>query len=136
MVAKAILRRPLISDWRVRLTQYRGDALARALIFAVINRELGESECVVGTVVRASKHLPPSPYLGLGVRDDGVRGKRYVVTGAASGIGQAVATQLIADGAEVISLDRNTPRIAVSSHVEVDLANPRQHRCGTGTVGR
>jgi len=52
-------------------------------------------------------------------------GKRYVVTGAASGIGHAVAERLLAAGAEVISLDRNAPTAAVSRHIEVDLANPR-----------
>jgi NAD(P)-dependent dehydrogenase (short-subunit alcohol dehydrogenase family) len=52
-------------------------------------------------------------------------GKRFVVTGAASGIGNAVAERLLAAGAEVVSLDRNTPTAAVHSHVEVDLANPR-----------
>jgi NAD(P)-dependent dehydrogenase (short-subunit alcohol dehydrogenase family) len=53
------------------------------------------------------------------------QGKRFVVTGAASGIGNAVAERLLAAGAEVISLDRNTPTAAVARHVEVDLANPR-----------
>jgi NAD(P)-dependent dehydrogenase (short-subunit alcohol dehydrogenase family) len=52
-------------------------------------------------------------------------GKRYVVTGAASGIGHAVAEQLLAAGAEVYCLDRNTPTATVTRHVEVDLANPR-----------
>jgi NAD(P)-dependent dehydrogenase (short-subunit alcohol dehydrogenase family) len=52
-------------------------------------------------------------------------GKRYVVTGAASGIGHAVAEQLLAAGAEAISLDRNVPTAAVNRHIEVDLANPR-----------
>jgi NAD(P)-dependent dehydrogenase (short-subunit alcohol dehydrogenase family) len=52
-------------------------------------------------------------------------GKRYVVTGAASGIGHAVAEKLLAAGAEVVSLDRNTPIAAVTRHIEVDLANPR-----------
>lgn len=53
------------------------------------------------------------------------QGKRFVVTGAASGIGNAVAERLLAAGAEVTSLDRNTPTAAVTRHVEVDLANPR-----------
>jgi NAD(P)-dependent dehydrogenase (short-subunit alcohol dehydrogenase family) len=53
------------------------------------------------------------------------RGKRYVVTGAASGIGHAAAEKLLAADAEVISLDRNDPTAAVTRHVEVDLANPR-----------
>jgi NAD(P)-dependent dehydrogenase (short-subunit alcohol dehydrogenase family) len=51
--------------------------------------------------------------------------RRYVVTGAASGIGHAVAEQLVAAGAEVYSLDRNTPTAAVTRHIEVDLSNPR-----------
>ena len=51
--------------------------------------------------------------------------KRYVVTGAASGIGHAVAEQLLAAGAEVYSLDRNAPSAAVTRHIEVDLCNPR-----------
>jgi NAD(P)-dependent dehydrogenase (short-subunit alcohol dehydrogenase family) len=51
--------------------------------------------------------------------------KRFVVTGAASGIGNAVAERLLAGGAEVTSLDRNTPTAAVTRHIEVDLANPR-----------
>jgi NAD(P)-dependent dehydrogenase (short-subunit alcohol dehydrogenase family) len=52
-------------------------------------------------------------------------GSRYVVTGAASGIGHATAEKLLAAGAEVVSLDRNAPTAAVSRHIEVDLANPR-----------
>lgn len=52
-------------------------------------------------------------------------GKRYVVTGAASGIGDAVAARLLGAGAEVYCLDRNTPSAAVTQHIEVDLANPR-----------
>jgi NAD(P)-dependent dehydrogenase (short-subunit alcohol dehydrogenase family) len=51
--------------------------------------------------------------------------KRYVVTGAASGIGHAVAVKLLGAGAEVTSLDRNTPTAAAARHIEVDLANPR-----------
>ncbi|MBD0023225.1 SDR family oxidoreductase [Gordonia pseudamarae] len=50
--------------------------------------------------------------------------KRYVVTGAASGIGAAVAQRLLADGAQVYTLDRNVPTFEATAHVEVDLANP------------
>ena len=50
--------------------------------------------------------------------------KRYVVTGAASGIGHAVAEQLLAAGAQVYCLDRNAPSAAVTRHIEVDLCNP------------
>jgi NAD(P)-dependent dehydrogenase (short-subunit alcohol dehydrogenase family) len=52
-------------------------------------------------------------------------GRRYVVTGAASGVGHAVAEQLLKAGAEVYCLDRNTPSAAVTRHIEVDLSNPR-----------
>jgi len=51
------------------------------------------------------------------------QGKRYVVTGAASGIGHAVAQQLLEAGAEVTSLDRNQPGAAVAQHIQVDLSN-------------
>jgi NAD(P)-dependent dehydrogenase (short-subunit alcohol dehydrogenase family) len=51
--------------------------------------------------------------------------KRYVVTGAASGIGNAVAEKLLAAGAEVYSLDRNKPTAPVTRHIDVDLSNPR-----------
>jgi NAD(P)-dependent dehydrogenase (short-subunit alcohol dehydrogenase family) len=50
-------------------------------------------------------------------------GKRYIVTGAASGIGQAVAERLIAAGATVHSLDRNQPTAKVDKHIPVDLAD-------------
>lgn len=52
-------------------------------------------------------------------------GKRYVVTGAASGIGDATARKLLAAGASVYSLDRNEPTASVTAHIPVDLANPR-----------
>lgn len=50
-------------------------------------------------------------------------GKRFVVTGTASGIGDATARLLAEAGAEVISLDRNQPVAAVAQHFMVDLAN-------------
>lgn len=51
-------------------------------------------------------------------------GRRVVVTGAASGIGHATAERLIAEGAEVYSLDRNEPTAAVTEHHKVDLSDP------------
>ena len=50
-------------------------------------------------------------------------GQRVVVTGAASGIGAALAQRLVDAGAEVTSLDRNAPEVAVATHVKVDLAD-------------
>lgn len=50
-------------------------------------------------------------------------GRRCIVTGAASGIGDAVARSLLAAGAEVTSLDRNTPTAPVQRHIPVDLAD-------------
>jgi NAD(P)-dependent dehydrogenase (short-subunit alcohol dehydrogenase family) len=53
----------------------------------------------------------------------GLSGKRYVVTGTASGIGQCVAEQLHKQGAEVYSLDRNEPTVPVTEHFPVDLSD-------------
>lgn len=50
-------------------------------------------------------------------------GRRYVVTGAASGIGHAVAEHLLSAGADVYSLDRNDPKAAVTQHIPVDLSD-------------
>lgn len=52
-----------------------------------------------------------------------VQGFRCIVTGAASGIGDAVARLFLEQGATVISLDRNTPTAGVSQHVKVDLTD-------------
>ncbi len=52
-----------------------------------------------------------------------VQGLRCIVTGAASGIGDAVARLFLEQGASVISLDRNTPTAAVEKHVKVDLTD-------------
>jgi NAD(P)-dependent dehydrogenase (short-subunit alcohol dehydrogenase family) len=51
--------------------------------------------------------------------------RRFAVTGAASGIGHAVAQQLLDTDAEVYCLDRNIPTAPVTKHVAVDLADPR-----------
>lgn len=62
------------------------------------------------------------------------QGKRYVVTGAASGIGNAVAERLLAAGAEVYCLDRNQPAANVTRHIEVDLANPHSIDAAVGQL--
>jgi NAD(P)-dependent dehydrogenase (short-subunit alcohol dehydrogenase family) len=51
--------------------------------------------------------------------------RRFAVTGAASGIGDAVAQQLLKAGDEVYCLDRNVPSAPVTKHISVDLADPR-----------
>lgn len=53
-----------------------------------------------------------------------IRGRRFVVTGASSGIGAAVAQKLVDAGVEVTALDRNTPTVAVDRYIPVDLADP------------
>jgi NAD(P)-dependent dehydrogenase (short-subunit alcohol dehydrogenase family) len=55
---------------------------------------------------------------------ENLKGQRYVVTGAASGIGDAVARQLLDQQATVVSLDRNKPSAPVHEHLDVDLADP------------
>ncbi|MDH4147307.1 MAG: coniferyl-alcohol dehydrogenase [Acidimicrobiia bacterium] len=49
---------------------------------------------------------------------------RVVVTGAASGIGNATAARLVAAGHEVVSLDIKEPQTAVASHVPCDMSDP------------
>src|SRR5271170_786770 len=51
-------------------------------------------------------------------------GRRAVVTGCASGIGEHVARQLIELGAEVVGLDRRRPVLQLKEFHEVDLADP------------
>jgi NAD(P)-dependent dehydrogenase (short-subunit alcohol dehydrogenase family) len=50
-------------------------------------------------------------------------GRRAVVTGCASGIGERVVGQLTELGAEVIGLDRRAPDFALDEFHEVDLAD-------------
>lgn len=53
-----------------------------------------------------------------------VKDLRCLVTGTASGIGDAVTRRLLAEGASVVSMDRNKPEANVEQHIEVDLADP------------
>ncbi len=52
-----------------------------------------------------------------------LEGKKIIVTGAASGIGEETARQLKAAGATVIAVDRNTPKVAVDAFHQVDLTD-------------
>jgi NAD(P)-dependent dehydrogenase (short-subunit alcohol dehydrogenase family) len=51
-------------------------------------------------------------------------GRRVVVTGCASGIGEHVARQLTELGAEVVGLDMRRPALALKEFHEVDLSDP------------
>jgi NAD(P)-dependent dehydrogenase (short-subunit alcohol dehydrogenase family) len=51
-------------------------------------------------------------------------GRRAVVTGCASGIGEHVARQLAELGADVIGLDQRRPAFEINEFHEVDLADP------------
>lgn len=51
-------------------------------------------------------------------------GRRVVVTGCASGIGEHAARQLTELGAEVIGLDRQRPSMELAEFHEIDLADP------------
>ena len=51
-------------------------------------------------------------------------GKKIIVTGAASGIGAASAKLIKAQGATVIGVDINEPKVDVDQYVKVDLSNP------------
>lgn len=55
-----------------------------------------------------------------------LRNRRVAVTGAAGGIGAAIVTRLIAEGADVIALDRRTPASLPegATGVELDLTDP------------
>ena len=55
-----------------------------------------------------------------------------VLTGAASGIGNATARRLLDRGRTVISLDIQTPTAAVHTHYDCDLSDPALDRCRRG----
>ncbi|HVW33882.1 MAG TPA: SDR family NAD(P)-dependent oxidoreductase, partial [Acidimicrobiia bacterium] len=51
-------------------------------------------------------------------------GKRVVVTGCASGMGQEAARELIELGAHVVGLDIAEPTVAVKEYHRLDLSDP------------
>jgi len=53
------------------------------------------------------------------------KGKRVVVTGAASGIGRQTTEFLLAEGAKVIALDRNPSDLKVEQFISVDFTQPK-----------
>jgi NAD(P)-dependent dehydrogenase (short-subunit alcohol dehydrogenase family) len=62
-------------------------------------------------------------------------GRRAVVTGCASGIGEQVARQLDELGAEVVGLDRNPPALQLKEFHEIDLADPASIERAVAVIG-
>ena len=65
----------------------------------------------------------------------GYKGKRVVVTGSASGMGEAAAQILVDLGAEVLGLDIKPTSVPVSKHIEVDLLDPASIRAAVDAIG-
>ncbi|MBV8790362.1 MAG: coniferyl-alcohol dehydrogenase [Mycobacterium sp.] len=62
-------------------------------------------------------------------------GRRAVVTGCASGIGEHVVRQLTELGAEVVGLDKRPPTVEINDFHEVDLAEPASIDDAVAAVG-
>ena len=62
-------------------------------------------------------------------------GRRVVVTGCSSGIGEHVARQLSELGAEVVGLDRRRPAVQLKEFHEVDLADQASIDHAAATIG-
>ena len=53
-----------------------------------------------------------------------VKGKKIIVTGAASGIGAETAKALKSQGASIIGMDINEPKRNIDQYIKVDLSDP------------
>jgi len=62
-------------------------------------------------------------------------GRRAVVTGCASGIGEHVVRQLIGLGADVVGLDKRRPSVQINDFREVDLADPESIDGAAASIG-
>ncbi len=62
-------------------------------------------------------------------------GRRAVVTGCASGIGEHVVRQLTELGANVVGLDKRQPDFQINDFREVDLADPVSIDCAVASIG-
>jgi NAD(P)-dependent dehydrogenase (short-subunit alcohol dehydrogenase family) len=62
-------------------------------------------------------------------------GRRAVVTGCASGIGEHVVRQLTDLGADVVGLDKRRPAFEINDFHEVDLADPESIDRAVGSIG-
>ncbi len=65
----------------------------------------------------------------------GYQGKRVVVTGSASGMGEATAGVLVDVGAEVIGLDIAPTKVAVAKSLELDLRDTASIAAAVEAVG-
>ena len=66
---------------------------------------------------------------------DDYQGKRVIVTGCASGIGEATARALVGFGAEVYGVDINDAKIEQASFERLDLADPKSIENAVGNIG-
>lgn len=67
----------------------------------------------------------------------GYEGRRVIVTGAASGIGAAVAQLLVELGAEVHAVDHTKPEISgLASFTECELEDPEQIAAAAKKIGK
>ncbi len=57
-------------------------------------------------------------------------GKRVVITGASSGMGEATAHLVHGLGAEVVAVDVQPPRYDFARYLEVDLRDSCRNRAG------
>ena len=62
-------------------------------------------------------------------------GRRAVVTGCASGIGEHVVRQLTELGADVVGLDKRRPAFEINDFHEVDLADPESIDRAVASIG-
>jgi NAD(P)-dependent dehydrogenase (short-subunit alcohol dehydrogenase family) len=62
-------------------------------------------------------------------------GRRVVVTGCASGIGEHVALQLTELGAEVVGLDVRQPAVPLKEFHEIDLSDPASIDAAAASIG-
>jgi NAD(P)-dependent dehydrogenase (short-subunit alcohol dehydrogenase family) len=65
----------------------------------------------------------------------GYAGKRAVVTGAASGMGEATAQILVDLGAEVTAIDINPTKVPVKQTIQADLRDPSAIESAVAAIG-
>ena len=61
-------------------------------------------------------------------------GKNAIVTGAAKGIGRAIAELLLANGCDVSIWDMSTAAVSGATSIQVDIAQPTQVAAAVGQL--